>query len=640
MKDEKVKVKHPLARKLLLWIGVPLLLVYIIVILFTYSQSGNNALKQMKEYLFELTSHHACMLDNKFLKVSGASIGIADAIDKFSIPNKNELYAVMKKKLSENRNIYGMATAFDPFAYNNRIKLFSPYVYRTDEEIKDVDLAKSYDYTLQDWFMIPKLLGTSYWGEPYFDEGGGNILMATYSQPMYKDGKFIGVSTADISLDDLELEMNNIRIMAGYTFIITRTGTFIYHPIKEYMMNESIFSLAEENGQPELREIGKKMIAGEQGITTYIDVNTGEKEWLVYSPIPDCHWSFAAMIPGKEIMKTVNSMVLRQVSIMVIGLLIILLVILWASFGITKPIKRLLGFANRISKGNLDEKITGIRGHDEIHELVKAFNKMTYDLKHYIADLTAATKAKESVESELRIARQIQESLLPRIFPPFPDAEEFDLYARNIPAKEVAGDFFDFFMLDEIHLAIIIADVSGKGISAGLFMAVTRTLMKTVCVKDIPPAEAMEKANIVLCQDNDACMFTTLFLAIYNIKTGKMKWTNAGHDEPIIISEDGSYRILKTFKDIALGISENHKYHEGEAQLEVGEKMVLYTDGVIEATSPEKELYGEKRFLKILSENADKSLVEILDIVTENLDGFQKDNQFDDITILLLKREK
>jgi len=639
MKNEKVKVKRPLVRKLLLWIGLPLLMVYIIVILFTYFWSGDNALKQMKEYLFELTSHHACMLDGKFIKVSRASMGVADAIDEFAMPTQKELNALMKKKLSENRDIYGMAIAFDPYVYN-KMKLFSPYVYHSGDEILDVDLALSYDYTLQDWFMIPKLLGTSYWGEPYFDEGGANILMATYSQPMYKDEKFIGVSTADISLDDLEREMNNIRIMAGHTFIITRTGTFIYHPIKEYMMNESIFSLAEEDNQPELREIGKKMIAGEQGITTFRDVTTSKKSWLVYSPIPDCDWSFAAVIPDKEIMKTVNSMVLKQIIIMVIGLFIILLVILWAAIGITNPIKRLLGFANKISKGDLDEKITGIRGHDEIHELVKAFNKMTFDLKHYISDLTAATKAKESVESELRIARQIQESLLPRIFPPFPDTEEFDLYARNIPAKEVAGDFFDFFMLDDDHIAIIIADVSGKGISAGLFMAVTRTLMKTVCVQGIPPADAMEKANIVLCQDNDACMFTTLFLAIYDIRTGHMHWTNAGHDEPIIISEDGSFKILKTFKDIALGINEFHKYHEGEAQLEIGDKMVLYTDGVIEATSPENELYGEERFIKILTENADKSLVEIMNVVTEDLDGFQKDNQFDDITILLLKREK
>jgi len=639
MKDEKVKVRRPLVQKLLLWIGVPLLLIYTVVILFTYFWSGDNALRQMKEYLFELTSHHACMLDGNFIKVSGSSIGIADAIDELSIPSSEELYALMAKKLQENPNIYGMATAFEPSAYPHK-KLFSPYVHRVQETFTYLDLADNMDYTLQDWFMIPKLLGTSYWGEPYFDEGGANILMATYSQPIYKNDAFIGVSTADISLEDLEQEMNNIRIMAGYTFIITRTGTFIYHPIKEYMMNESIFSLAEEDDQPDLREIGKKMIAGEQGITTFKDFNSGDKKWLVYSPIPDCNWSFAAVIPDKEIMKTVNSMVIKQIGIMVIGLLIILLVVIWAAFGITNPIKRLLGFANKIAQGNLDEKITGIRGHDEIHELVKAFNKMTYDLKHYITDLTAATKAKESVESELRIARQIQESLLPRIFPPFPDVEQFDLYAKNIPAKEVAGDFFDFFMLDKDHIAVIIADVSGKGISAGLFMAVTRTLLKTVCVQDISPKEAIEKANFVLCQDNDACMFTTLFLAIYNIRTGSMKWTNAGHDEPIIIAEDGSHRILKTFKDIALGISEFHEYHEGEAQLEVGEVMVLYTDGVLEATSPEKELYGEDRFIKILSKNANKSIVDIIDVVTADLEGFQKENQFDDITILLLKREK
>jgi len=640
MLNKSIHVKRPLGRKMLLWIGVPLLLIYIIIILFTYYWSGKNALYKMKEYLFELTEHHACMLDGKFTKVSQASIGIADALEELPIPNEDQLIDLMKKKLQDNKNIFGMAVAFEPHSYRRNINLFSPYVYRGDKEIVSVDLADSYNYMYLDWYQIPKLLGSSYWGEPYFDEGGGDILMTTFSEPIYKNDRCIGISTADISLDDLEGEMNNIRIMAGYTFIITRTGTFIYHPEKEYMMNESIFSLAEQYDQPDMRTIGKKMVSGERGVSTMNDFLTGEKKWLVYSPIPDCRWSFAAVIPEKEIMRTVHSMLLKQIFIMVVGLLIILLVIIWASVGITNPIRKLVVSVQKIAKGDLNEKILGIKGHDEINELVKAFNKMTYDLKHYISDLTTATKEKEAVESELRIARSIQESLLPRIFPPFPDTEDFDLYARNIPAKEVAGDFFDFFMLDKENLAVIIADVSGKGISAGLFMAVTRTLMKTVCVKDISPSEAMSKANYVLCQDNDACMFTTLFLAIYDIKTGKMSWTNAGHDEPIIISKDGSHRIIKTFKDIALGIDETHDYHEGEAQLEIEDIMVLYTDGVLEATSPEKELYGMKKFITILEKNYNKSLIKILDEVTTDLDGFQKDNQFDDITILLLKREK
>ncbi len=640
MNKNDIHVKKPLARKLLLWIGIPLLLVYIIVILFTYYWNGRNALFQMKEYLFELTEHHACMLDGEFAKVSQASIGIADALDELPLPNRDELIALLKKKITENKNIFGMAVALEPYAYKPNIPLFSPYVRRNGDKLQSSDLSNSYNYIYQDWYLIPKLLNSSYWGEPYFDEGGGNILMATYSQPIYKNGEFIGISTADISLDDLEQKMSNIRIMAGYTFIITRTGTFIYHPKKEYMMNESIFSLAEQYDQPDLRMVGKKMIAGQRGMATMNDFITGEKEWLVYSPIHDCNWSFAAVIPEKEIMKTVNSMVIKQIAIMITGLLIILLVIIWAAIGITNPIRKLVISANKIAKGDLDEKIEGIKGHDEIHELVKAFNKMTFDLKHYINDLTNATKAREAVESELRIARSIQESLLPRIFPPFPDKEEFDLYAKNIPAKEVAGDFFDFFMLDKENIAVIIADVSGKGVSAGLFMAVTRTLIKTVCDYTIGPAKSLEKANYVLCQDNDACMFTTLFLAFYNIKTGKMKWANAGHDEPIIATSDGATRKLVTFKDIALGIDETHIYHEGETVLEKGEIMVLYTDGVIEATSPQKELYGEKRFITRIGELTSKPIIEIIEAITKDLDGFQKDNQFDDITILILKREK
>jgi len=640
MKNDNIHVKRPLGRKLLFWIGAPLLLVYVIVILFTYYWSGKNALYQMKEYLFELTEHHACMLDGTFSRVSQASVGIADAMGILPTPENDQLIALMEKKLKDNKNIFGMAIAFEPYYYRKNVKLFSPYVSRSGDKIQSSNLADSYNYLYQDWYLIPQLLGTSYWGEPYFDEGGGNILMATYSQPIYRNDMFIGISTADISLEYLETEMSNIRIMAGYTFIITRTGTFIYHPEEEYMMNESIFSLAEQYDQLELRTIGKKMIAGERGMATIDDFFTGEKKWLVYSPIKECDWSFAAVIPEKEIMKTVNSMVIKQIAIMIIGLLIILLVIIWAAVGITNPIRKLVISADRIAKGDLNEKIVGIKGHDEIHQLVKAFNKMTYDLKHYIQDLTKATKAREAVESELRIARSIQESLLPRIFPPFPDKEEFDLYARNIPAKEVAGDFFDFFMLDEEHIAVIIADVSGKGVSAGLFMAVTRTLIKTVCDLKIGPAASLERANYVLCQDNDACMFTTLFLAFYNIKTGHMTWANAGHDEPIVAAPNGSIRKLVTFKDIALGIDDSHTYHEGVTTLDKGEIIVLYTDGVIEATSPEKELYGEKRFIEKIGEIADKPIITIINEITKDLDGFQLDNQFDDITILILKREK
>lgn len=637
-KETKFKVKRPIIMRLMLWIGVPLLIVYMTVLILNYIWGKNAALKQTKEYLIELTSHHAAELNSQFIQISEAPISIAEVLQTFKKPTSEELCSLVSKKMENNPNIFGMAVAFEPYWFSKYEKFFSPYICIVNENFEISDLADSYNYLTKDWYSIPKLLDRSYWTEPYFDVGGGNILMCTFSTPIHSEGKFIGIATADISLEDLKSHMRNVRIMAGYTFIISRNGTFIYHPNKEYIMCESIFSLAEEYNFPYMREFGKDMIKGNQGVVAFNDLITGAKKWLVYTSIPSCQWSFAAVIPEEDVLASVNVLIMRQSSIMFIGLLIIILVIMWATIGITNPIRKLVRFAQKLATGNLDVQMENIKGKDEIQELAQVFNKMVVDLKQHIKDLTAATKAKESVESELRIARQIQESLLPRVFPPFPERKEFDLYAKNIPAKDVAGDFYDFFFIDEYKLVIIIADVSGKGVSAGLFMAVTRTLLKIVCEKGVGPAEALEKANIVLCKDNDACMFTTLFIAIYDVKSGKFQYTNAGHNPPIILSKDGSYRFLKSFNDMALGIDETHKFEEGKINLDVGSSLILYTDGVTEATSPDNNLYGEEKFINILTSNVSSSIESMMEKIEQDLQSFQEGQQFDDITMLFLRR--
>ena len=637
-RETKLKVKRPIIMRLMLWIGVPLLIVYITVLILNYMWSKNAALKQTEEYLIELTSHHASELNSQFTQISEAPISIADVLQTLKKPTSEELCSLVSKKIENNPNIFGMAVAFEPYSFSKYKKLFSPYLCIINDNVDISNLADTYNYLTKDWYSIPKLLDKFYWTEPYYDEGGGNILMCTFSTPIHSDGKFIGIATADISLEDLKSHMKNVRIMAGYTFIISRNGTFIYHPNKDYIMCESIFSLAEEYNFPYMREFGKDMIRGNQGVVAFNDFITGAKKWLVYTPIPSCQWSFAAVIPEEDVLASINSLIMRQSSIMFIGLLIIILIILWAAVGITNPIKKLVYLAQKLAKGNLDVQMENIKGKDEIQELAQVFNKMVIDLKQHIKDLTTATKAKESVESELRIARQIQESLLPRVFPPFPERKEFTLYAKNIPAKDVAGDFYDFFFIDENQLAIIIADVSGKGVSAGLFMAVTRTLLKIVCQKDIGPSEALEKANVVLCKDNDACMFTTLFIAIYDVKSGKFQYTNAGHNPPIILFKDGTQKFLKGFNDMALGIDGTHKFKEGKANLAVGDSLILYTDGVTEATSPDNNLYGEERFMDMLTSNVSSSVEAIMNKVEKDLESFQEGHQFDDITMLFIRR--
>lgn len=276
-------------------------------------------------------------------------------------------------------------------------------------------------------------------------------------------------------------------------------------------------------------------------------------------------------------------------------------------------------------------------GRDEIQELTFAFDGMVAELRRYIHELTMATKAKEAVESELRIARQIQESLLPRVFPPFPHRQEFSLWAANIPAKDVAGDFYDFFFIDETRLALIIADVSGKGIPAALFMAVTRTLMKTVCQKGVGPAEALQSANAILSEDNDACMFTTLFLAIYDVNTGRIDYANAGHNAPIIVSKDGQSRFIET-GNVPLGVVADYEFTESSTCLNIGDLFMLYTDGVTEATAPDGALYGEDRFVEILAQDASGTLMALSQQIEQELMIFQADHQEDDITMLFLRR--
>jgi sigma-B regulation protein RsbU (phosphoserine phosphatase) len=242
------------------------------------------------------------------------------------------------------------------------------------------------------------------------------------------------------------------------------------------------------------------------------------------------------------------------------------------------------------------------------------------------------------MESEVRIARHIQESLLPRTFPPFPDHPELSLFASNIPAKEVAGDFYDFFFIDEERLVLTIADVSGKGIPAALFMAVCRTLLKDVCLEVDDPAIALARVNRALCQDNDACMFVTLYLAYYEVATGRLTFANAGHEEALLLDPSGSAKPFGRMGDIALGVVCDQSYRRGEVRLARGETLFLYTDGVHEAFSPAAEPYGRKRLGRLLSKAHHLPVEELAGAVLTDLATFQQDRQHDDITLLVLRR--
>lgn len=278
-----------------------------------------------------------------------------------------------------------------------------------------------------------------------------------------------------------------------------------------------------------------------------------------------------------------------------------------------------------------------IRTGDEIQALSEAIKTMELEINEYIQDLTTVTAEKERIGAELNVATQIQADMLPRIFPAFPEREEFDVYATMNPAKEVGGDFYDFFLVDDDHLAVVIADVSGKGVPAALFMVIAKTLIKNHAQNQEAPGTVFTQTNEQLCEGNDAGLFVTGWMGVLEISTGKFVYVNAGHNPPLLKRAGGTFEWLKSRPGFVLAGMEGVRYRENTLQLEPGDRLYLYTDGVTEATNSHEELFGDERLQNALNEYMDLPVEQFLPKIKECIDAFVGDaDQFDDITMLAL----
>ncbi len=279
-----------------------------------------------------------------------------------------------------------------------------------------------------------------------------------------------------------------------------------------------------------------------------------------------------------------------------------------------------------------------VRTRDELQKLCESLKKMESDLNLHIENLKHVTAEKERIGAELNVATHIQKSMLPRIFPAFPEREEFDVYATMDPAKEVGGDFYDFFMVDERHLAIVMADVSGKGVPAALFMVIGKTLIKDHTQPGRDLGEVFTEVNDLLCESNSEALFITAFEGVLDLVTGEFRFVNAGHEMPFLCPAGGDFEARRIKPGFVLAGMEGMRYTAGTMTLGLGDKIFQYTDGVTEATNANQELYGMERLTAVLNTVKDKSPNEILPAVKEDIDRFVgQAPQFDDITMLCLE---
>lgn len=552
---------------------------------------------------------------------------------------EGDLKKLLKHVVQKNEEICGATIAYEPRTYKENEKYFAPSYYKKGDSVNYVNLNhRDYNYFLKNWYQIPKHINTAYWSEPYFDKGAGNILTTSFSIPFYnKINEFQGVMTIDISLEWLQKLFQQMQIYkSGYGFLLSKSGRYISYPKKDYRMNYSIFDVAELNNDSLLRSIGRKMVSGDEDFTEITDPLTENKAWLYYAPVPSSDYSMGIVIPQDEYYASLMKLHRTGFIVALVGLIFLFGVISFVAKKITQPLINLSEATKEIGEGNFNVKLPHrTRDGDEIGRLRHSFEKMQTTLKEYIRDLKTTTKEKEKIQSELRIARDIQMSIVPKIFPPFPENKKIEIFANIDPAKEVAGDFYDYFFIDDGEkVCVSIGDVADKGVPASLFMAVTKTLLKAKYEPGIDAAELLDSVNKELCDGNDNMMFVTVFTCIIDLKTGKLQFANGGHNLPYYFTEAGDINKFPKTKGPALGVMPEADYEYGEMNLSPEEGLLLYTDGVNEAESKDGDFFGYERLEVVLRENCAKSSEDIVCAINEKVKEFYRGiPPHDDVTV-------
>jgi sigma-B regulation protein RsbU (phosphoserine phosphatase) len=610
----------------------------------TYHGSREALLAASQEQLLALAKSQALELSLIMEQVAGPARDLSNSLEIWHPGNSEDALRMLQHHVKESPRVFGMALAYAPFAFDPQKRYFSPYVFRgPQDEFKTLNLdSPTYDYLVQDWYLVPTLLARPAWVEPYFDEGGGEALMTTYSAPMEVEGQSVGVVTADLDLKILGAEVRALTVgKQGYAFLLTHQGTFLAAPEEAWVMRETVFSLAEAGGRPDMRELGRRMVRGGQGVVRVKDWHTGQPAWLAFAPVPGPGWSLGVMASEEEVLAPVVSLARQQVLLGLGGMVALVLAVWFMAVRLTEPLHRLVAGARRLASGDLSTHVDDVRAGDEVGDVAQSFNLMVTDLRRYVQELTDTTKAKERIESELDLARQIQQSVLPRTYPAFPDRLEFDLFAKSLPAREVGGDFYDFFFIDPGHLGLVMADVSGKGVPAALFMTVSRTLIKTAAQHHREPARAINEVNAQIIPDNEMCMFVTVFYGVYEIASGRLDYVSAGHPSPMLRRGGGQVEQLPRLSGLALGIMDDLKLELGHVTLDVGDTLLVFTDGLDEAIDQKDEMYGLERIRQWLSQAEPDAAPVMLDRLIEDWRGFTGPvEQFDDLTLLLFKRRQ
>ena len=480
--------------------------------------------------------------------------------------------------------------------------------------------------------------------------------------PVYNNGKIVAVVGADLFLDSISDYVNKSSQEGAFVCVINDSGHVIFSP-----ETSGTFKVESADTAKDLRESDNKDLADfiKSAYKERTDLKTitidGSEMYICGAPVENVGWTIVSVVDKKLTHQPTEKMLSeydrvndeaqdvfsdgikmseRTTLILIFVVLSVgLATAMYIANKIVKPVEHMTRRIQDLSGDDIRFKMEDIyRTNDEIELLAEAFDELSEKTVNYINEITEITKEKERIGTELELARKIQANMLPNLFPAFPDRPEFDIYATMKPAKEVGGDFYDFFLIDDDHLALVMADVSGKGVPAALFMMMSKILVNNYAMLGRSPAQVLEMTNKTICKNNEEEMFVTIWLGVLEISTGKLKAANAGHEYPVIKSSDGKFELVKDTHGFVVGGFEGQKFKDYELTIEKGGTLFVYTDGVVEATNSEEKLFGSQRLVDALNISPESAPQELLETVKKQVDEFVgKSAQADDLTMLSVK---
>ena len=640
MKNPRDYIRTSLSRRLSI-------IIVMMATVFFLGSLGFLFVESRKAVRNEALNGAAQVLDNTVQRVNVLMQRVEIASDNFMwLPLRHldvadSMFVYSRRILTCNPDLNGCSIAFEPDFFPDKGHYFSAYTYNDDGKFDTTQEGNpSYDYHYMDWYQAPKLLDEPVWIEPFVDFNPEDVyaeeIIASYCRPM-KDSKghYVGTFSTDISMEWISQTISAVKPYPNsYCIMIGQSGTFFVHPDTTKLLRESIFTPTLEHPDTALTNLGHAMQRGETGVRKL--VFEGKESYVFYKPLGITGWSVAMVCPESDIFGGYMRLYKIVIFIVIAGLILMRLAFSRIIKRELKPLNTLALQAETIASGQFDKTLPRDNRIDEIGKLTQSFSDMQHSLVNYISELKRTTAVKASIESELKVASDIQMGMIPRVFPPFPERQDIDLYASMTPAKVVGGDLYDYFLQNE-RLYFCVGDVSGKGIPAAMFMAITRDLFRIIAQQNRSPWEIATMMNNFLVKDNDQSMFVTMFIGMIDLPKGRLEYCNCGHNVPIL---DGQF-LEMTSTNQPLGLWECNAF-EGEVIDDIRNRQLLvYTDGLNEAENERQERLGDDRLLEAMQgteQLTSEEIIHRLKVVVSNHRAGAEPN--DDLTLLCLSIRK